>query len=172
MLEETSDSVSQENTEQEVQPETSEDARDYKEAFNQEKSYSQKTRLRAQAAESELAKYQARNKKMEEEALAEKGKYKELWDKDKEDAEWAREYKKTQRASLLESLPEDKREKFNNMNLSFTALQAIAEEFANKPSETMKAVPGQVSTPVSDKPYAEMTESEKRQYFEQATKQI
>ena len=169
MLEEQSGSNPQENTGQEAQPETSADTQDFKDSFNQEKAYSQKMRYRAQAAESELEKLKARNKKMEEDSLIEQNKYKELWEKDKTDASWARDFKKNQRAKILNSIPEDKREKFEKMNLKFDALQAIAEEFAtNKPSETMKAVPGQVGVPQTDKPYSEMTEPERRAFYEAA----
>lgn len=169
MLEENSGSMPQENQGQDVQPDASVDTQDYKESYNQEKAYSQKLRSRAQSAESELEKLKARNKKMEEDSLIEQNKYKELWEKDKTDAQWARDYKKIQRAKLLESIPEDKREKFEKMNLKFDALQAIAEEFAtSKPAETMKAVPGQVGVPQTDKPYSEMSDKERRAFYEAA----
>ena len=90
MLEENSGSMPQENQGQDVQPDASVDTQDYKESFNQEKAYSQKLRSRAQSAESELEKLKARNKKMEEDSLIEQNKYKELWEKDKTDAQWAR----------------------------------------------------------------------------------
>lgn len=166
MLEENSGSESQ-VMEQDAQTESSVDGTDYRESFNQEKAYSQKMRARAQQAEAELQKLKARNKKIEEDSLIEQNKYKELWEKDKTDAEWARGFKKTQRAKLLDSLPEDKREKFENMNLKFDALQAIVEEFsAQKKSVSMKAVPGQVGVKQPEKPYSEMTEKEKRAYYE------
>lgn len=170
MLEENSGSAPQDNTGQEVQPESSVDAQDYRDSFNQEKVYSQKLRTRAQTAESELEKLKARNKKMEEDNLVSQNKYKELWEKDKTDAEWARDYKKIQREKILDSIPEEKREKFEKMNLKFDALQAIAEEFATKePAPTMKAVPGQVGVPQTDKPYSEMNDQERRAYYEAAS---
>ena len=167
MLEEQSGSESQEVVEQDVQTDTQESGQNLTDTLNQEKVYSQKQRKRAQMAESELEKLKARNQKMEEDSMVEQNKFKELWESDKTDAQWAREYKKDRIASLLEQLPEDKREKFKNLDLM--SLEAVVEELseAKAAKETMKAVPGQVTTPVTNKPYGEMTETEKRAYHEQ-----
>ena len=166
MLEEQSGSESQDNNEQQVQPDTQDSGQSITiDSLNQEKAYSQKQRQRSQKAEAEIEKLTARLKKMEEDTLAEQGKFKEMWEKDKDEAEWARGYKKTKKASLLESLPEDKREKFKHLDL--TSLEAVVEEISsNSNKETMKAVPGQVSTPVMNKPYNDMTEQERRQWHE------
>ena len=168
MLEENSGSESQESVEQEAQTDTQESGQNLTETLNQEKVYSQKQRKRAQVAESELEKLKARNKKMEEDSMVEQNKFKELWEQDKTDAEWARDYKKNKKASLLEKLPEDKREKFKNLDL--IALEAVVEELieAKSSKETMKAVPGQVNTPVSTKPYGDMNDQEKRAYHARA----
>ena len=164
MLEEQSGSESQEKVEQDVQTDTQDSGQNLTDSLNQEKSYSQKQRQRAQKAEAELEKMVARNKKMEEDAMIEQNKFKELWEQDKKDAEWARGYKKNKKASLLENLPEDKRDKFKNLDL--VSLELLVEEInvAKSSKETMKAVPGQVSTPSLDKPYGEMTDEEKRAY--------
>jgi len=167
MLEEQSGSESQVNSEQDVQTDTQDSGQNSTDSLNQEKAYSQKQRKRAQSAEAENEKLKARMKKIEEDSLAEQGKYKELWEQDKSDAEWARGYKKDRKASLLESLPEDKREKF--MNLDLVALEAVVEELsgAKGNKETMKAVPGQVTTPTINKSYGEMSEEERRLYHSQ-----
>ena len=167
MLEENSGSASQVNVDQDVQTDTQESGQQSYEGFNLEKAYSQKQRQRAQKAESELEKVIARNKKIEEDSMVEQNKFKELWEQDKDDAEWARGYRKDRKASLLEKLPEDKREKFQKMNLGLDALEAIIEEISVTPKETMRAVPGQVDTPVLNKPYQEMTEHERKAYHEQ-----
>ena len=167
MLEENSDSTSQVNVEQDVQTDTQESGQQSNDALNQEKAYSQKQRQRAQKAESELEKVIARNKKIEEDSMVEQNKFKELWEQDKDDAEWARGYRKDRKASLLEKLPEDKREKFQKMNLGLDALEAIIEEISVAPKETMKAVPGQVDTPVLNKPYKEMSEQERKAWHTQ-----
>ena len=166
MLEEQSDSQSQGNIEQDAQTESLDSGQDYKESYNQEKVYSQKQRQRARKAEAELEKVNARNKKMEEDSLIEQNKYEELWENDKADAEENRSYKKNRRAKLLDSLPEDKRDKFKNLDL--ISLEAVVEELAtNTNKEPMKAVPGQVSTPPLNKAYKDMTDAEKRQWHNQ-----
>ena len=169
MLEEKSGSESQENVEQSAQTDTPDSGQNLTDTLSQEKSYSQKQRQRAQKAEAELEKMKARNKKMEEDSMVEQNKFKELWEQDKTDAEWARGYKKNRKASLLEKIPEDKREKINKMNLNLDALELFVEELteANSSKETMKAVPGQVSTPTMNKPYKDMTEQERKQWHTQ-----
>ena len=169
MLEEQSGSESQEVVEQDVQTDTQDSGQNLTDTLSQEKSYSQKQRQRAQKAEAELEKMKARNKKMEEDSMVEQNKFKELWEQDKNDAEWARGYKKNRKASLLEKIPEDKRDKINKMNLNLDALELFVEEMTdtNSPKETMKAVPGQVNTPIMDKPYKVMTEQERKQWHTQ-----
>ena len=166
-------SISPDNVEQSAQTDSQASDQNVNiDSLNQEKNYSQKQRQRAQKAESELEKMKARNKKMEEDSMVEQNKFKELWEQDKNDAEWARGYKKKRKASLLESLPEDKREKFSKMKLSLDALETIVEELGStKTAETMKAVPGQVSTSVPTKPWGDMTDAEKRAYYTQAAMQ-
>ena len=164
MLEENSGSASQVNVEQDVQTDTQESGQQSNDVLNQEKAYSQKQRQRAQKAESELEKMTARNKKIEEDSMVEQNKFKELWEQDKDDAEWARGYRKDRKASLLEKLPEDKREKFQKMNLGLDALEAIVEEINNvqPQKETMKAVPGGLNTEIQNKDFTKMSASEKR----------
>ena len=169
MLEEQSGSQPQENVEQDVQTDTQGSGQDLTDSLGQEKAYSQKQRQRAQKAEAELEKMVARNKKMEEDTLVEQNKFKELYERDKGDAEWARGYRKDRKASLLEKIPEDKREKINKMNLNLDALELFVEEMTdtNSSKETMKAVPGQVTTPTINKSYGEMSEEERRLYHSQ-----
>jgi len=169
MLEEQSGSESQEVVEQGVQTDTPDSGQHLTDTLNQEKAYSQKQRQRSQKAEAEIEKLTARLKKIEEDSMVEQNKYKELWEQDKTDAEWARGYKKNRKASLLEKIPEDKREKINKMNLNLDALELFVEEMTdtNSPKETMKAVPGQVSTPTMNKPYKDMTEQERKQWHTQ-----
>ena len=167
MLEENSGSESQENTEQVAQSDAQDSGQNLTDSLNQEKHYSQKQRQRAQKAEAELEKMIARNKKIEEDSMVEQNKFKELYERDKIDAEWARDYKKSKKATLIEKLPEDKRDKFKSLDL--ISLEAVVDEFFNAQTskETMKAVPGQVNTPQLKKPYGEMTDEERRAYHGQ-----
>ena len=169
MLEDQSGSDPQANQEQDVQTDAQAGDQNISDSINQEKAYSQKQRQRAQKAEAELEKMVARNKKMEEDSMVEQNKFKELWEQDKSDAEWARSYKKSKKASLLEKIPEDKRDKFKSWGLDQleTYVQDAVEGSESK-GETMKSVPGQVSVPVPDKPYGDMTDAERRAYYELA----
>jgi len=171
MLEDQSGSTSQESIEQPAQPDPQVVDQDI-DIDSQEKVYSQKMRKRAQTAESELEKLRARNKKMEEDSLIEQNKYKELWEQDKAEAKWARDYKLSKKASLLEKIPEDKRENFKSWDLDQleTYVQDTADISESK-GETMKPVPGQVSITVPDKPYGEMTDAERRAYYTQAAQE-
>tara|TARA_R110002020_G_scaffold472472_1_gene700579 strand:- start:6236 stop:6760 length:525 start_codon:yes stop_codon:yes gene_type:complete len=168
MLEEQSGSVSQENSGQEVQNDNKISGHNIDDSLNQEKAYSQKQRKRAQSAESELEKLQARQKKMEEDAMVEQNKFKELWEKDKEDAEKYRSYKTKHRASLLERIPEDKRENFKNWGIEQLETYVSDVFKSDSQGETMKAVHGQVDVPSPDKPWSNMSEEEKRAFYQQA----
>ena len=78
MLEENSGSEPQENIEQSAQTGSQDSVQDSGDNINsQEKVYSQKQRKRAQVAEAENEKLKARIKKIEEDSLAEQGKFKE-----------------------------------------------------------------------------------------------
>ena len=65
---------------------------------------------------------------------------------------------------MLERLPEDKREKFSNLDLN--SLEAVVDELATKPKEVVKAVHGQIDSPKMDKPWKEMNDEERRAYHD------
>ena len=66
---------------------------------------------------------------------------------------------------MLERLPEDKREKFTNLDLN--SLEAVVDELATKPKEVVQAVHGQIDSPKTpDKPWGEMNEQERRAYHD------
>ena len=141
----------------------SDDQIDYKTLYNQEVQNSKKQRAAKQKYESDLQKYQSAQKKKEEAAMVEQNKFKELWEADKKDAEWARTYKADRHAKLLHRLPEDKRNKFENLDLN--SLEAVVEEFvtpANK--EVLKPVHGTTKTTTINKPYDQMNDTERRQW--------
>lgn len=66
-------------------------------------------------------------------------------------------------------MPEDKREKFTNLDL--TSLEAVVDEFVSVPKEPSRELRGRVSTPKIDKSYDEMTDNERRQWHEDVMKQ-
>ena len=143
----------------------SDDNVDYKALYLSEVQNSKKQRNAKQEYKSQLEKISTQAKAKEQEQLVEQQKFKELWEKDRADAEWAREYKTNRHSKLLEKLPENKREKFENLDL--TSLEAVVEEFVSVPKESSRELRGRVATPKIDKPYAQMTEAERKQYHEE-----
>ena len=85
---------------------------------------SKKYRKRAQDAETRLAEFEKKLAKAEESKLKEKEEFKTLYEQASSKVEsltsnadkWAK-YEETRRASLLESHPEDDREKLSNLDL-------------------------------------------------------
>ena len=137
---------------------------DYKALYQAEVQNSKKQRAAKQKYESEWPTLTTTAKADEEKRLVEQNKYKELWEKDKSEAEWARTYKADRHAKLLERLPEDKREKFSNLDLN--SLEAVVDELATKPKEVVKAVHGQIDSPKMDKPWKDMNDKERRAYHD------
>ena len=166
MLEDASGSQSQDNQEQIAQTESTEVDQKNND-LDQEKSYSKKQRQRAQAAEAENEKLSARLKKLEEDQLAEQNKFQELWERDKEEAEWARNFKKTRKSELLERLPEEDRADFENLYVE--ALGKVVKRFETLETkkEVMKSVPGGVNPKIKGKDFTQMSDSEKRENWDQ-----
>jgi len=165
MLVENSGSQPQDNQEQPAQTESA--AADQSNVdLDQERSYSKKQRQRAQAAEAENEKLTARLKKLEEDQLAEQNKFQELWERDKDEAEWARNYKKSRKSELLDRLPEEDRADFENLNVEALSKVVKRLEKSDK-KEIMKSVPGGVNPKVKGKDFTQMTDQEKRENWDQ-----
>ena len=165
LLEDNSQDTGIENDQTDQQTASDEQV-DYETLYKQEVQNSKKQRAAKQKYESELQKHQVAQKKKEEASMIEQNKFKELWEADKKDAEWARSYKEARHAKLLERLPENKRDKFENLDL--TSLEAVVEEFVipgNK--EVIKPVHGTTKTPAMNKPYDQMNESERKTWFKE-----
>jgi|TARA_A100001201_G_scaffold142312_1_gene140142 hypothetical protein len=170
MSEENNSSVESQETQTPVgEQHQSDDNVDYKSLYMAEVQNSKKQRAAKQEYKSELEKIATNAKAREQEQLVEQQKFKELWEKDRNDAEWARNYKADRHSKLLDKLPEDKREKFTNLDL--TSLEAVVDEFVSVPKEPSRELRGRVSTPKIDKSYDEMTDNERRQWHEDVMKQ-
>ena len=165
MLVENSGSEPQDNQEQIAQTESTEVDQNSVDT-DQEKLYSKKQRQRAQAAEAENTKLNARLKKLEEDQLAEQNKFQELWERDKEEADWARNFKKTRKSELLERLPESDRADFENLNIE--ALSKVVKRLEHtEKKEIMKSVPGGVNPKIKGKDFTQMSDQEKRENWDQ-----
>ena len=144
-------------------------------ALSQEKVYAKKMRHRAQAAETELGDLKKQIAKSKEESLAKQGKYKEMyenlkvqsesWKKDSEDF---MEFQNTEKNTLLEQLPDEDRDMFKDLNLK--QLKKVVSRISQPKVIQPKIPSGGVPDNTTNKSYAEMTDKERRAYYEQAVK--
>ena len=131
---------------------------------------SKKYRKRAQDAEARIAKMEKTMAKAEEIKLKEKEDFKSLYEKVSSENEslssvaekWTK-YEETRRASLLESHPEEDRESLANLPLD--TLEFVTNKNNNvQNKQNAKEVVGRTKNVVTNKPFSEMTEAEKRQW--------
>ena len=132
---------------------------------------SKKYRTRAQDAEARIAKMEKKMAKAEEAKLKEKEDFKTLYEKVSSENEslssvaekWTK-YEQTKRASLLEKHPEEDRESLQGLPLDTL-------EFVTNKINGVKANPPQVSgrtkNVVTQKPFADMTDAERREWHKQ-----
>ena len=133
---------------------------------------SKKYRSRAQDAEARIAKMEKSMAKAEEAKLKEKEDFKTLYEKVSSENEtlssvadkWTK-YEETKRASLLESHPEEDRESLANLPLD--TLEFVTNKI-NGVKANAPEVAGRTKKAVSNKPYAEMTDAEKREWHNNA----
>ena len=115
---------------------------------------SKKYRKRAQDAESQLNDLKSKLQNQENEKLKEKEEFKTLYEKvslenenlSKQAGKW-KTYEETRKAQLLEQLPEDKREQFNNKDIE--TLELVVSTITKQTNVEPKAR-GTVKTPVKD----------------------
>ena len=130
---------------------------------------SKKYRKRAQEAETELANVKKQIAKNEELALKEKEDFKTLYEKVSSEneglstqAEKWNAYEGKKRASLLEKHPEEERETLSKLDLE--TLEYITSKIS-KTANPEVIGRAKVSTPPTNKPWAEMSETERRDYY-------
>ena len=127
---------------------------------------SKKYRKRSQDAESRLAELEKKLASAEEAKLKEKEDFKALYEKVSSDNESLNEtaqkwnkYEDKRRNTLLESAPEDERERLAGLDLD--TLEYVTSKLNNnKPN--MPEVAGKTRNLQPDKPYTQMTEDEKK----------
>ena len=131
---------------------------------------SKKYRKRAQDAEARIAKLEKGMAKAEEAKLKEKEDFKTLYEKVSSENESLSnkaaefdKYQETRRASLLEKHPEEDRESLANLPLD--TLEFVTNKINNvQNKQNAKEVVGRTKNVVTNKPFSEMTEAEKRQW--------
>ena len=126
---------------------------------------SKKYRKRAQDAESQLAKLNKKLEAQENAKLKEKEEFKTLAEKFEAEVDSLSPYKEKYEAlveqrktSLLEKLPEDKREQFNNKDLD--VLEFMVSELSSKTANEPQA---RATVKSKAKPYSQLSVEEKKQ---------
>tara|TARA_Y100001938_G_C7932520_1_gene350069 strand:- start:212 stop:748 length:537 start_codon:yes stop_codon:yes gene_type:complete len=165
MLTEAQDtSTVQENQEQDVQTVVQTETQNPDLA--NERAYAKKQRMRAQAAEEELAKLREEAKASKEKALAEQGKYKEMYESLKKDATVWEQHSKaynelvtTQKKELLSQLPESDQDLFKDLGV--TQLKSIVDKLKDTKPVEPKVARGNVA-PAEVKDFNNLSEAEKK----------
>tara|TARA_R100000654_G_scaffold14520_1_gene31274 strand:+ start:620 stop:1150 length:531 start_codon:yes stop_codon:yes gene_type:complete len=127
-----------------------------------------KYRKRAQEAEERLAELEKKLARAEEAKLKEKEDFKALYEKVSSENEtlastaqkWTK-YEEGRRNTLLESAPEDERERLAGLDLD--TLEYVTGKLNNKPNAP--EVVGRAKNIIPDKPYEQMDENERRVWF-------
>ena len=169
-MEETKNSQIAEETSSVEPTTTSGDSVDYEAQYNAEVSNAMKQRKRAQDAETELKKIQDVQEKARIKKLAEEGKLNEVVDSLKSQNEkLANELSQNtgiidvMRQELLAKVSEDEQESLKD--LPFNTLKMVIEKISAKTKADLpNTTPGLKTPAIPDKPYAQMTDAERRQY--------
>ena len=165
MSEETNTVASETVSEQPTQ-ETQTDSTDVGALIAESKKY----RKRSQDAEAQIESMKKSISKAEETKLKEKEDFKTLYEKVSSENEslssvaekWTK-YEETRRASLIESHPEEDRESLANLPLD--THEFVTNKINNvQNKQNAKEVVGRTKNVVTNKPFSEMTEAEKRQW--------
>ena len=136
---------------------------------------SKKYRKRAQDAEAQLSKLQKEIARQEEDKLKQKEDFKSLYEKVStendmlmKDADRWKSYETNKRNTLLERHPEDERDSLARLDLE--TLEYVTNKIS-KPANSEVVGRAKVATPPTNKPWKEMTESERRDYYAFKAKQ-
>ena len=136
---------------------------------------SKKYRKRSQDAEARLAELEKKLTSAEEAKLKEKEDFKALYEKVSSENEaldataqkWNK-YEENRRNTLLESAPEDERERLAGLDLD--TLEYVTDKISNE-KPNMPEVVGRARNVQPQKPYAQMSEDERRANWADVVKQ-
>ena len=150
---------------QSEQPQSQDESVDYKALYLDEVQNAKKLRKRSQDAESSLSAFTKKQETQKVKQMQEKEQYKELYEsvapfKDK----WET-YESNRREALLNQLPEEDRESMSSKDLD--VLEYVVKIKNESKPENPKHQPNASRKVVLDKPYGQMTDAEKRAYYEQ-----
>ena len=135
---------------------------------------SKKYRKRAQEAESQLAKLQKKIAAQEEEKLKQKEDFKSLYEKVSsenanltQDAERWKSYESNKRTALLDRHPEDERESLSRLDLA--TLEYVTNKIS-KPTNPEVVGRAKVSAQMSNKAWKDMSDDERRAFYDMKSK--
>lgn len=160
------------STDQSVDTLNQSETRDYEKQYLDEVENAKRLRKRAQDAESRIAEYDAKQKAAKEKKLKEEGKFQELLqEKEAMIASMEAKYEEankiisSEKASILESFPEEDRADFEGLNL--TQLRKIQKKLNVKRPTNPINQKSVVTDVTMTKPYNEMTVAERKAYHTQ-----
>ena len=154
--------------EQVAQSNSSEENVDYKALYNEEISNSKKQRKGKQDFQAKYESLVEAQKTAEEEKMIADGKLKEVIEAQKAELKSLKSskdeldtLKASEMTSLLEKIPEDKREQYQNLDIPM--LRSIVNDFySNQSSNNPQPTPGSTRETKLNKPLSQMTAKEKR----------
>ena len=164
--------VADTGNEQVAQSNSSDENVDYKALYNEEIANSKKQRKSKQDFQAKYESLMEAQKLENEEKMIADGKLKEVIDAQKAELKsykLAKEeldsLKASEMKSLLEKIPEDKREQYQNLDVPM--LRNIVEDFYTNQNSNPQPKPGASRQVEINKPYAQMTEEERKIWHNQ-----
>tara|TARA_R110002020_G_scaffold133393_2_gene297712 strand:+ start:5778 stop:6326 length:549 start_codon:yes stop_codon:yes gene_type:complete len=162
---------SSENVGQEAQSTQSADNVDYKALYHEEVENAKKQRHAKQDLTDQLSKFQKDQETAKVRSLKEQEKYQELAEELQKKVDVLSPFKEKYevietetRNSLLEQLPEEDREELAGKDTS--TIRLFVNKFNNQKPSNADHIPGRGREVISDKPWGEMTDAEKRVFYE------
>ena len=163
---------SKENAEQVAQSTQADSNVDYKALYHEEVENAKKQRHSKQELAKQLADIQREKETAKVRGLKEQEKYQELAEELQKKVDVLSPYKDKYEAvetetrnSLLEQLPEEDREELASKDIG--TIRLFVNKFNNQKPSNAEHVPGRAKEVVINKPYSEMSDSEKRAYYTQ-----
>jgi transketolase len=162
---------SQGNVGQDAQSTQADSNVDYKALYHEEVENAKKQRHAKQDLSDQLSKFQKDQETAKVRGLKEQEKYKELAEELQKKVDTLSPFQEKYEAietqtrnELIEQLPEEDREELASKDIS--TIRLFVNKFNNQKPSNVEHVPGKPRGVVQDKPWAQMTEDERRAHFE------
>ena len=163
---------SQENVGQDAQSTQTDSNVDYKALYHEEVENAKKQRHAKQDLSDQLSKFQKDQETAKVRSLKKQEKYKELAEELQKKVDTLSPFQEKYEAietqtrnELLEQLPEEDREELASKDIG--TIRLFVNKFNNQKPSNAEHVPGRARDIVLNKPFGEMTDAEKRAFYEQ-----